>query len=280
MVRTSRIITGTKLAPVGKIEAGLVKGPAFCLLMLTKVGHVETIFRYPVKSMAGERLDQAELGWHGLEGDRRLAFRRMDDCGGFPWLTAGKLPDLVLFAPQRRENETQADLPTHIRTPEGDEMCVFGDELAAEIGRRYGAPVQMMHLKHGIFDDASVSVIASDTVCEIARLSGQSPDVRRFRPNVVVRLSRSIPFQEDEWVGGVLSFGEGDDAPAIAVTMRDARCAMVNLDPDSASPTPAVLKAVVRANRNNAGIYGTVIRTGRLMVGQTIFLRARDENEA
>jgi uncharacterized protein YcbX len=280
MVRTSRIITGTKLASVGKIEAGLVKGPAFCLLMLTKVGHVETIFRYPVKSMAGEQLGQAELGWHGLEGDRRLAFRRMGDCGGFPWLTAGKLPDLVLFAPRRREDGDQGDLPTHVRTPEGEEMCVFGEELAAEIGRRYGAPVEIMHLKHGIFDDASVSVIASDTVCEIGRLSGQCPDVRRFRPNVVVRLLRPVPFQEDEWVGGVLSFGEGDDAPAMAVTMRDARCAMVNLDPDSAGPTPAVLKAVVRANRNNAGIYGTVIRTGRLMVGQTIFLRARDENEA
>jgi uncharacterized protein YcbX len=280
MVRTSRIITGTKLTSVGKIEAGLIKGPAFCLRMLTKVGHVEAIFRYPVKSMAGERLDQAELGWHGLEGDRRLAFRRMDDCSGFPWLTAGKLPDLVLFAPQRRENETQADLPTHIRTPDGEEMCVFGEELAAEIGRRYGAPVEIMHLKHGIFDDASVSVIASDTVCEIARLSGQCPDVRRFRPNVVVRLLRSVPFQEDEWVGGVLSFGEGDDAPAIAVTMRDARCAMVNLDPDSASPTPAVLKAVVRANTNNAGVYGTVTRIGRLAVGQSIFFCAGDENEA
>lgn len=274
MVRTSRITTGTKLASVGKIEAGLVKGPAFCLRMLTKVGHVEAIFRYPVKSMAGERLDQAELGWHGLEGDRRLAFRRLGDRGGFPWLTAGKLPDLVLFAPQRDQNSAQGDLPTHVRTPEGEEMCVFGEELAAEIGRRYGAPAQIMHLKHGIFDDASVSVIASDTVCEIGRLSGQCPDVRRFRPNVVVRLLRPVPFQEDEWLGGVLSFGEEDDAAAITVTTRDIRCSMVNLDPDSASPAPEVLKAVVRANQNNAGIYGAVTRTGRLAVGQTILLRA------
>jgi hypothetical protein len=52
---------------------------------------------------------------------------------------------------------------------------------------------------------------------------------------------------------------------------------MVNLDPDSASPAPGMLKAVVRANRNNAGIYGEVIRIGRLAVGQTIFLRAATE---
>ena len=241
--------------------------------MLIKIGHVEAIFRYPVKSMGSERLEVANLGWHGLDGDRRLAFRRMDDRSGFPWLTAGKLPDLVLFAPQRREDGAPGDLPTHIRTPDGEELPVFGEDLAKEVGRRYGAPVQMMQLNHGIFDEASISVIASDTVREIERLAGRNLDVRRFRPNVVVRLLRSVPFQEDEWVCGMLSFGEGNDAPAITVTMRDVRCSMVNLDPDSASPAPAVLKAVVRAHQNTAGIYGTVTRIGRLAVGQTIFLR-------
>ena len=247
--------------------------------MLIEIGEVEAIFRYPVKSMRGERLESANLGWYGIEGDRRLAFRRIDDRSGMPWLTASKLPDLVLFAPQRREDGAEGDLPTHVRTPGGEAMPVFGEELAAEVGRRYGAPVQMMQLKHGIFDEASISVIALDTVREIGRLAGrsldvQSLDVRRFRPNVVVRLLRPAPFQEDEWLGGVLSFGEGDDAPAIAVTMRDERCSMVNLDPDSARSAPEVMKAIVRANQNHAGIYGSVTRIGRLAVGQTIFLRA------
>src|SRR5438445_879564 len=241
--------------------------------MHIEIGHVEAIFRYPVKSMAGERLETAKLGWHGLDGDRRLAFRRIDDRSGVPWLTASKLPDLLLFAPQGREDGAQGELPTHIRTPDGKEMPVFGEDLATEVGRRYGAPVQMMRLRHGIFDDASISVIAFDTVREIGRLAGRSADLRRFRPNVVVRLLRSAPFQEDEWLGGVLSFGQGDDAPAITVTMRDVRCSMVNLDPDSASPAPEVLKAVVRANQNNAGIYGAVTRIGQLAVGQTILLR-------
>ena len=242
--------------------------------MLTEIGYVEAIFRYPVKSMGGERLEAANLGWHGLEGDRRLAFRRLDDRGGFPWLTASKLPDLLLFAPQRRQDSAQGDLPTHIRTPDGEETPIFGEDLATEVGRRYGSPVQMMHLKNGIFDDATISVIASDTVHEIGRLSGRSLDVRRFRPNVVVRLLRSLPFQEDEWVGSVLSFGEGDDAPAITATMRDLRCSMVNLDPDSASLAPEVMKAIVRANQNNAGVYGAVTRVGRVAVAQPILLRA------
>jgi len=245
--------------------------------MRIEIGHVEAIFRYPVKSMSGERLDVAELGWHGLEGDRRLAFRRIDDRSGFPWLSASKLPDLVLFAPHGRGDSGHGDLPTHVRTPEGEEMPVFGEELASEVGRRYGAPVQMMQLRHGIFDEASLSVIATDTVHEIERLAGRTLDVRRFRPNVVVRVLRPAPFQEDAWVGGVLSFGEGDEAPAIAVTMRDVRCSMVNLDPDSAHPAPEVLKAIVRTHQNTAGIYGAVTRIGRLAAGQSVFFSAATE---
>jgi uncharacterized protein len=241
--------------------------------MLEEIGQVEAIFRYPVKSMAGEKLDIANLGWHGIEGDRRLAFRRIQDRSGMPWLTASKLPDLLLFVPHRQEGE-HGDVPTPIRTPDGQQMPVFGEDLAAEVGRRYGAPVLMMRWNHGIFDEACISVIASDTVHEIGRLAGRSLDVRRFRPNVVVRSLRSLPFQEDEWVGGVLSFGEENNAASVAVTMRDVRCSMVNLDPDSANLAPEVMKVIVRANRNNAGISGKVTRTGRLAVGQTIFLRA------
>lgn len=249
--------------------------------MVIEIGQVEAIFRYPVKSMGGEPLKTVNLGWHGLDGDRRLALRRINDRSGFPWLTASKLPDLILFTPLRRESDEHEDgdhgnLPTHIRTPNGEVLPAFGDDLAAEVGCRYGAPVEMMQMKHGVFDDASLSVIASGTVSEIARLAGLSPDVRRFRPNVVVRLLQPAPFQEDEWVGGTLSFGKkDDDAPTIAVTMHDVRCAMVNLDPDTASPAPEMLKAVVRANQNNAGIYGTVTRTGQLAVGQAVFLHIR-----
>jgi uncharacterized protein YcbX len=239
-----------------------------------EIGHIEAIFRYPVKSMGGERLEAANLGWHGLDGDRRLAFRKLDDRSAFPWLTAGKLPELVLFTPQRPDGAAQEDLPTHVRTPDGEELPLFGEELAAEVGRRHKAPVQMMQMKHGIFDEASISVIASETMSEIGRLAGRDLDIRRFRPNVVVRLLRPVPFQEDEWVGGVLSFGEGTDAPAVAVTMRDLRCSMLNIDPDSAGIAPEVMKAVVRANQNTAGIYGTVTRTGRIAVGQTIRLIA------
>lgn len=241
--------------------------------MAVEIGVVEALYRYPVKSMAGERLDRVELGWHGLEGDRRLALRRLDDRSGFPWLTASRLPELLLFVPQRNGDRDGASLPSHIRSPDGHDLPVFGEDLAAEVGRRHGAPVEMTYLKHGTFDEAPVSVIDLSTVREIGRLAGLEPDERRFRPNIVLRSSGDLPFAEDAWVGGVLSFGDASRGPAVSITMRDVRCSMVNLDPDSSRPAPEVLKAVVRANQNNAGVYGTVLRTGSLEVGQSVLLQ-------
>lgn len=235
------------------------------------VGEIEGLYRYPVKSMSGEPLQAAELGWHGLDGDRRLALGRVGERGGFPWLTASRLPELILFAPVRRGEALDGGLPTHVRTPDGAELALFGPELAAEIGRRLGAPVEMMHLNRGIFDEASVSLIASATVAEVARLAAHRPDVRRFRPNILIASRRSVPFEEDEWVGGVLSFGETDEAPAVAVTNRDERCSIVNLDPSTARIDAEVLKAVVRERNNKAGVYATVTRRGRLALGQPVF---------
>jgi uncharacterized protein len=239
--------------------------------MPIKVGEVEALFRYPVKSMAGELLEVADMGWHGLDGDRRLAFRRVADRGGFPWLTATKLPELILFAPQRRGPAVDGNLPTHIRTPEGEELALFSQELAADVGRRHGSPVEMTHLNRGIFDEASVSVITCATVGEIGRLAAQPPDVRRFRPNILIASLKSVPFEEDEWVGGVLSFGNTNEAATIGITNYDERCSMVNFDPDSARPTPDVLKAIVRERDNKVGVYATVTRRGRFRVGLSVY---------
>lgn len=248
--------------------------------MPVKIGEVEALYRYPVKSMAGESLDVAELGWHGLDGDRRLGLRRVDDRGGFPWLTASKLPELILFEPLRREPAATGNLPTHIRTPEGRELPLFGPELAKEVGRRHGSPVEMMHLNRGIFDEASVSLITSATVAEVGRLSAQRPDVRRFRPNILIATMQPVPFAEEAWVGGVLRFGDADDGAAIGITNYDERCSMVNLDPDSARPDADVLKAIVRAADNKVGAYATVIRRGRIAVGQPLFFEPASGRDA
>jgi uncharacterized protein YcbX len=240
--------------------------------MRVRIGEVEALFRYPVKSMAGERLESAALGWHGLDGDRRLAFRRSDDRSGFPWLTATKVPELILYTPQWRDGD--GSLPTHVRTPDGRELPLFSEELAADVARRLGSPVEMMHLNRGIFDEASVSLITSTTVAEMATRVRQPADVRRFRPNILIASSRAIAFEEDEWVGGVMTFGEESDAASISITNRDERCAMVNYDPDSARIDAEMLKSIVRERDNKAGVYGATMRRGRIAAGQAIFFES------
>ena len=90
--------------------------------------------------MAGEQLEGANPSWYGLDGDRRLAFRRINEHSGMPWLTASKLPDL-LRSVLCRKDDLQEGIPTYIRTPDGEEMPFFGEDLARDVGRRYGAPV-------------------------------------------------------------------------------------------------------------------------------------------
>lgn len=235
-----------------------------------KLGRITHIFRYPVKSMAGESLDVARLGWQGIGGDRRFAFRRLADKSAFPWLSASKLPELLLYKPFRLDSSGDEILPTHVRTPDGKEFELRSDALREEVSSRYGSDLELMNLKHGIFDESPISVITLGTVHGISRESGRDLDIRRFRPNIVIETNNSEPFEENGWVGRTLTFGEGNSA--IRITMKDERCVMVNLDPDTAERDSEVMKTVVRLNENYAGAYGTVVSMGELRVGQVVTL--------
>jgi uncharacterized protein YcbX len=156
--------------------------------------------------------------------------------------------------------------------PDGKEYELRSNELREEVSSRYGSEVELMNFKHGIFDEASISVISLSTVRGIGRECGRELDIRRFRPNLVIETDNVEPFAEDSWVGRSLMFGEGTGAAAVRVTMKDERCVMVNLDPDTAESDARVMKTVVRLNENYAGVYGTVVRTGELRVGQVVTL--------
>jgi uncharacterized protein YcbX len=240
--------------------------------MMIPLGHVTELVRYPVKSMAGVATDSAFLGWHGLQGDRRFAFRRLNDISGFPWLTASRLPELLLYQPFGLDENADEPVPTHVRTPEGLDLAIGSAELHNSVAERLGSPVELMKLKHGIFDEANVSVINLATISAIGREAGQDLDTRRFRANIVIASVATEPFLEDRWVGGRLIFGSNEDGPIVSVTMPDPRCVMINLDPDTAQQDPRIMKAAVRLNDNNAGVYGTVARAGQICVGQTVSL--------
>lgn len=222
--------------------------------------------------MAGVATKSAFLGWHGLNGDRRFAFRRLNDNSGFPWLSASRLPELLLYQPLGLDENAEEPTPTHVRTPEGADLSIGSGELQENVSRKFGSQLELMKLKHGIFDDASVSVINLATISAIGREAGQTLDTRRFRANVVIASEAPEPFLEDGWIGGRLVFGSGETGPVVNVSQRDLRCVMINLDPETAQPDPRIMKAAVRLNDNNAGAYGTVARTGQISVGQSVSL--------
>jgi uncharacterized protein YcbX len=222
--------------------------------------------------MAGTATDSAVLGWHGLDGDRRFAFRRVEDDSGFPWLTASRLPELLLYHPVGLDESTGEPLPTHVRTPAEAHVELGSAELKSELAERFGSGVDLMKLNHGIFDEATVSLITLATIAGISREAGFDLDRRRFRANIVVETESGEPFLEDGWVGLMLVFGEKDPRPAVSVTLRDARCMMINLDPETGAHDARVMKTVVRLNNNNAGVYATVVRSGAIRVGDRVSL--------
>jgi uncharacterized protein YcbX len=240
--------------------------------MTKPIGRVVELVRYPVKSMAGVANESAFLGWHGLQGDRRFAFRRVSDKSGLPWLTASRLAELILYQPSWLDESNGEPLPTHVRTPAGVERELWSAELQREVAERFGSEVELMQVRHGIFDDATISIISTVTIAEVSRASGVRVDSRRFRANVVIECDEGEAFLEERWMGGTLVFGEKEPRPAVRVTMRDARCAMVNLDPATAAADARVLKSVVQLNQNNAGVYGTVLRTGTISIGDQVSL--------
>ena len=99
--------------------------------MTIELGRVRELYRYPVKSMAATPIESGQLGWHGLDGDRRFAVRRLADHSGFPWLTASRCPELLLYRPEGRDANAEEPLPTHVLTPAGERL-----ERRGPLGRR------------------------------------------------------------------------------------------------------------------------------------------------
>lgn len=234
------------------------------------VGRVAALFQHPVKSMAATARDTVTLDWHGVVGDRRFAFRRCGVQLSFPWLSAGRMPELLRYRPIVVDDVGTADEPTHVMTPSGACLELWSDSLRIELSEAFGAPVELMHLKAGMFDEASISMISKATIESVGRETGRVLDLRRFRPNIVIEPVLDIAFGEDDWVGRSIEFGA--EGPSVSVTLRDVRCSMLGLDPDTAESDASILKAVVRINDTTAGVYGTVTRTGSIGVGDDVFV--------
>src|SRR3954468_23611313 len=128
-------------------------------------GRVARLWRYPVKSRGAEAIEQAEVSWHGVAGDRRWAFVREGlERSGFPWLTIRERAEMWSYEPAFEDPSRPDASKTLVTTPGGDRFDVVDPALAAELG--HGARV--IKQNRGVFDAMPLSLITTQTIAQVA----------------------------------------------------------------------------------------------------------------
>ena len=231
---------------------------------ISEVGRVAGLWRYPVKSMAAEGLEEIEVSWHGLAGDRRWAFVRDGMVRShFPWMTIRERSQMWHYRPRFTDPQRPEDSPALVATPAGDELDVADPALAAQLGEG----VTLIKQGRGAFDEMPLSLLSAQSVASLAQLTGQSLGPDRFRPNVLVDTGGE-GFPEDEWVGAVLAVGE----LLMRVDQRDPRCVIVNIDPVTTLRDPSILRTRASVRDACIGVYGSTVRPGRVAIGDPVWV--------
>jgi uncharacterized protein len=256
------------------------------------VGKVDSLWRYLVKSMRGEEMDELFAGYAGVYGDRLFAFESSASSKGFPFFTGRDQRQMIRYRARFRNPEKAArpvnlseaeksganpisanatELMIDVETPDGKTFAIDDpaliDNLRVNLDGNH--KLTLLRSDKAITDCRPLSIFAVQTAKKLGEETGVAVDKRRFRANVYVDLISSEGFAEDEFVGRSLRIGA---KVTVAVLERDARCMMITLDPDTAEKTPAILKAVAQAHEGMAGVYGAVLMEGVIRKGDSVDL--------
>ncbi|MGH9744621.1 MAG: MOSC domain-containing protein [Candidatus Acidiferrales bacterium] len=238
-------------------------------------GKVTRLRRYPVKGMAGEDLEAARVTYAGLLGDRVYAFVDAEGPATFPWMTARKGRDMILFRPRFLNDlplETgifAANYSAEVKTPEGETVRIDDPELKRLLEKRYGKTLELRHSERSMMDLAPVSVFGLATLRALSEETGLPLNPLRFRANFYVQWNRDEPYFEDTLVGREIRIGE---SVAIHVVKKDGRCIIITLDPETAEPAPVVLEKVARDHAGCVGVYGAVLREGIVRANDPVYI--------
>ncbi|OLE54262.1 MAG: MOSC domain-containing protein [Acidobacteria bacterium 13_1_20CM_3_53_8] len=259
---------------------------------MTTIGTVESLWHYPIKSMSGEAMTEAFMGFSGLYGDRCYAFKNSAARKGFPYLNANVQQQMLRYQPKFRYAERAAkppnlteamsiapgvtaanaepnDLMLDVVTPSGTVVAVDDPALIEMLGEglRGENHLTLVRSDRALTDCRPVSLISLQTVQQVEAELGFSVDKRRFRANIYLDLASDYGFAEDELVGRRLRIGS---SAVIMVLERDPRCKMISLDPDTGEHNPKVFRKVAQAHGNFAGVYCAVLVEGILTKGDSI----------
>src|SRR5437588_2406110 len=261
---------------------------------MSLVGKVESLWRYPVKSMGVEELDEMFAGYAGVYGDRLFAFESSASPKGFPFFTGRDQRQMIRYRARFRNPDKAArpvnlseaerlspnlnpisadisELMIEVETPDGKTFAIDDPALIDNLRLHIDGKHQLTLLRSdkAITDCRPLSIFAVQTARKLGEETGVAVDKRRFRANVYVDLTSSEGFAENEFVGRSLRI---DSEVTVAVLQRDARCMMITLDPDTAEKTPAILKAVAQAHEGMAGVYGAVLVEGTIRKSDSVEL--------
>jgi uncharacterized protein YcbX len=258
------------------------------------VGKIDSLWRYPVKSMRGEEMDELFVGYAGVYGDRLFAFESSTAPRGFPFFTGRDQRQMIRYRARYRNpgkaarpvNLSEAEklgsgvnpisahateLMIDVETPDGNTFPI--DDPALIDNLRLGIDgkheLTLLRSDKAITDCRPLSIFSVQSARKLGEETGGAVDKRRFRANIYLDLHSSDGFAEDEFVGRSLRIGS---KVIVAVLQRDGRCMMITLDPDTAEKTPAILKAVAQAHEGMAGVYGAVLTEGMIRKGDPVEL--------
>jgi uncharacterized protein YcbX len=259
------------------------------------IGKVESLWRYPVKSMRGEELGELFAGYAGVYGDRLFAFTSSANAKGFPYFTGRDQRQMIRYRARFRNPEKAArpvnwseaetrgsgvnpisadasELMIDVETPDGKTFAINDPALVDHLRLNIDANHELTLLRSdkAITDCRPLSIFAVQTAKKLGAETGLEVDKRRFRANVYVDLTNNADgFAEDQFVGRSLHIGS---RVTVAVLQRDARCMMITLDPETAEKSPVILKAVAQAHEGMAGVYGAVLVEGMIRKGDAVEL--------
>lgn len=243
---------------------------------MERIGQLSILRRYPVKSMAGEDLEEARVSFAGLIGDRVFAFIDNRNRSDFPWMTARQGRELILFRPRfleppriEEENPDPASYAVEVTTPERETFRMGDSRFTRYLEERFGRSLRLRFSEHCQTDTLPVSLLGLSTVSALSKEVGMDLDTRRFRANFYVRWDHDLPYYEDELIGRELQIG---DKVTLHLVKKDERCVMIGLDPETSTPAPAVLQTVALRHQGCLGVYGAVLRKGVVGINNPVYL--------
>jgi hypothetical protein len=239
-------------------------------------GTISRLWRWPVKSMAGEEVATLRLDGHGVGGDRAHAVLH-EHKGEWKPLTAREAPGLLAwsaaYGPELNGGVEPANPPQAILTPPDRRRSWRWDdpELRAVLERDLGRPVRLLREPTGVPDVADhILVTAAGTLRALAEELGKDVDLRRFRPNLHLELD-SPAWAEESWIGAEVSFEGG---VRLELTESCERCAIPTRDPDTREKWPDLLKHLAARHGQNFGVLARVAQGGTVATGEAVRIDA------